>query len=138
MPAENKNEIASTMNKTSRPKRIVTIPPPAAPTASIVPHVDPIRTFAGPSSSSETMFGSAACDAGSKYAEPLEMPVTPRNAKGRGPGGPERGGDQELGGGEAVDDVPRDRGEEEDRQRLEQEHQRRQVCRAGELQDEVE
>jgi len=73
---------ASTMNERSRPKRIVTRPPIAEPTASIVPHVAPISTFAGPRSSVATMFGSAACDAGSKYAEPIEITITPRYANG--------------------------------------------------------
>jgi len=76
--ADTRKLAASTTNETSRPKRVVTAPPSAAPTASMVPQVDPINTFAGPSSSSDTRFGSAACAAGSKYAEPMAMKITPR------------------------------------------------------------
>ena len=86
MIAENRKLAASTMNERSRPNFIVTTPPIAAPTASIVPHVDPISTLAGPSSSGVTMFGSAACDAGSKYAEPIEMTITPAYANGSSAG----------------------------------------------------
>ena len=46
--------------------------------------------------------------------------------------------DHELAPVDAVDDVPGDRREDEDRQRLAEEHQRRECRRAGELQDEVE
>jgi hypothetical protein len=67
----------STRKEMSRPNFVVTAPPSAAPTASIVPHVDPMRTFARARSSVFTMFGSAACDAGSKYADPIEITMTP-------------------------------------------------------------
>ena len=80
--AERRKLAESTMKDTLRPNIAVTAPPMPAPTASIVPHVDDISTFAGPSSSGLTMFGSAACDAGSKYAEPIEMRITPANAIG--------------------------------------------------------
>ena len=77
MNAERRKLTASTTNDTSRPNLIVTAPPRAAPTASIVPQVDPIRTLAGASSSPVTMFGKAAWEAGSKYADPMEIRITP-------------------------------------------------------------
>ncbi len=56
------------MNAMSRPKTVETTPPTAAPTASIVPHSEPLNAFAVGRSSGSTRFGIAADDAGSNGA----------------------------------------------------------------------
>ena len=66
--AETAKDAASTAKAASWPSVAATIPPSAAPTASIVPHRDPKSAFAGPRSSASTRFGNAALDAGSNMA----------------------------------------------------------------------
>ena len=96
------------------------------------------------------MFGSAACDAGSKYAEPMEMAITPTYANGSSAGVRAKSGSRHaparsrsttiisLRRSSAVDGVSGDRRDQKNRQRLAEQHQRRQRGRAGELQHEIE
>ena len=97
------------------------------------------------------MFGSAACDAGSKYAEPIEMRITPRYANGQqSPAFARRAAAGRrpvrirsttiisLRRSTLSTTCPAIGVTEEDRQRLAEQHQRRQRGRAGELQDEIE
>ena len=66
--ADSRNDTALTMKATSRPKTVETTPPTAAPTASIVPHSEPLNAFAVGRSSGSTRFGIAADEAGSNGA----------------------------------------------------------------------
>ncbi len=66
-------DTASTRKAVSRPKVAATSPPRAAPTASIVPQVEPASAFAVARSVSSTRFGIAAEDAGSNVALNAEM-----------------------------------------------------------------
>jgi hypothetical protein len=62
-------------NAASRPSVAATRPPRPAPTASITPQAEPSRTFASPSSSGSTRFGSAADEVGSNRAAPTASRV---------------------------------------------------------------
>ena len=70
--ADTANDAASATNAASFPSVEETRPPSAAPTTSIVPHADPMRTFARARSSFPTTLGIAAEEAGSKKAEKPE------------------------------------------------------------------
>ena len=70
---ETTNVAESIRNAVSRPSAAATIPPRAAPTASIVPHSEPNRALAGPRSRGSTRLGNAALEAGSNEAAKEEI-----------------------------------------------------------------
>ena len=89
--AEAPNEAALTANAASRPRVAATRPPSAAPTASIVPQAEPIRTLASASSSPPP--GSAARPRRSARRRPRRTRAAPPRrrrstaCRGRAPAG---------------------------------------------------
>lgn len=75
---DTRNVPASIRNAASRPSAAATMPPRAAPTASIVPHSEPNSAFAGPRSRGSTRLGNAALVAGWKAAENEEIVASSR------------------------------------------------------------